>query len=61
MSDERITEGMIDALLLDPIWEISTTRNTRYDGLAPDGRRYAVVLAEDRVPPVIVTVFWVEA
>ena len=48
---------MIDAVLSAPAWTPSTSRNTRYDALI-DGRRLAVVVAEEHQPVVIVTAFW---
>lgn len=60
MADRGITEAMVQGILDNPRWMPATTRNTRYDGIAPDGRRLCVVVAEEWQPPRVVTVFWYE-
>lgn len=55
---EGITEAMIVEALERPVWEVPTSRNTRYDAMDSDGRRYGVVVALEHTPAIIVTVFW---
>jgi hypothetical protein len=58
MELEGITAAMIEEALERPIWEVPTSRNTRYDAMNSQGRRYGVVVALEHTPAVVVTVFW---
>lgn len=59
MVRREITEEHIRAVLMDPLLNPPTSRNTRYDGFA-EGRLLAVVIAEEHQPPYVVTAFWLD-
>ena len=57
MGLREISDEEVRAVLADPQWTPSTDRNTRYDGMV-DGRRLAIVVAEEHQPPLVVTLWW---
>ena len=52
-----VSPEMVSAVLDNPTWQLSSTANTVYAAMV-DGRRLTVVIAEDRAPVVLVTVWW---
>lgn len=57
MAKRHITEEMVEFVLMHPRW-MPVAHNTRYDAVLPDGRRLAVVVAEEHDPAVVVTAMW---
>jgi len=58
MVKRDIDESMILAVLDAPLWTPFSSNNPRYDGVVADGRRLVAIVADEHMPPVVVTAWW---